>query len=84
MKTLKVWGGNLDGRARGLVAAATKKRAVEMLQANGHANLSRHYFDGYWSETGNVVELSIATEEGIWAVGINDSCREASDYKRLG
>ena len=65
MRALKVWGGSWDGRSRGIVAARTKKRAVELLAAHYHP-MSRHYFDGYWCETGNDMELKIANREGVW------------------
>lgn len=75
-KRLKVWCGQAAllkaARPNGslftttIVCAATKKRAVELLQTVANCNLSAHYFNGYWSETGNPNALAIATEEGIW------------------
>lgn len=62
---LKVWGGSLDGMRRTIVCAPTKKRAVELLRSNGPI-LSMHYFNDYWSETGNCEELAVATTEGVW------------------
>ncbi len=65
VKKLKVWGGSWNGRGRAIVAAPTKKRAVELLKGVT-GNFSRHYFDGYWCETGNAMELAMATKEGVW------------------
>jgi hypothetical protein len=41
---LKMWIGNLDGSRQGLVIAATKKRAVEVV------GTGRTDFDAYWHE----------------------------------
>ena len=64
-RSLRVWGGPL-GTHRGIVIASTKKRAVELLNARW-TNFSRHFFDGYWSESFNDAELAhIADGESIW------------------
>lgn len=63
---LKVWGGNLfhpstGNQVRAVVVAATKKRAMEL------TNLSRSYFDGYWTETGSTREVALLQQgEGLW------------------
>jgi hypothetical protein len=46
VKKLKMWVGNLDGSREGLVIAATKVRAREILGAR----TSRTDFDAYWRE----------------------------------
>ena len=63
-RKLKVWGGTDGGRGRVIVAATTKKRAVEVL--NKWARVSMYHFNDYWTETGNELELKTATEEGVW------------------
>lgn len=90
MRKLRVWGGNAilgddverlglppspHRQYRCLVAAATKK------QARALAGVSAYQFDGWWTETGNAVELSVAVEEGVWYAPL-DGARKASDYKR--
>ncbi len=57
-RKLKVWGGltfnHKHIQVRTIVAAATKKRACELL------NTTMHEFNNYWSETGNQIELDTA------------------------
>lgn len=68
-RKLKVWGGGgVRGsqRVRHLVAATTKKRAVELLKERVHPCHSRYDFDLMWCETGNDRELAIANREGVW------------------
>ncbi len=68
-KTLKIFGGTIfygtpRKQVRVLVASFTKKQAVELL-----STVSRHTykdFNDYFSETGNSIELSVATEVGMW------------------
>jgi hypothetical protein len=75
---LKVWGGTCQvtvkmpghhNTARVIVSASSQKRAVALLN---EARLTAGYctlgsFRDYWSETGNALELSIASgREGIW------------------
>lgn len=60
MRELKVYGGMfiVDGvQVRGYVATRTKKRAIELL------DLSPNYFNSYWGETGNEVEVYVAHNE---------------------
>lgn len=89
---LKVWGGMTilsteDIRRSGvaapagrqvrcLVAATSKHRAAEMVGESLYA------FGLYWCETGNAVELSVATEEGVW-FGPDRHAPAARDFKRL-
>lgn len=82
-RKLKVWGGqsmlkstqNLNGsyQTRTIVAATTKKRAIELMNLLDRG-YSQHYFDNYWCETGNKLELATATEEGVWV-------NEGHDYE---
>ena len=64
MKILKVWGGyekyRSSGDTRTLVAAYSKKQAIEMLR------YSNSYFSKYWAETGNDKELATASEVGVY------------------
>lgn len=70
-RKLKVWGGGtftLDGNrksARAIVAAYSKKQAVELLNRTTE-RMSRHHFDGYWGETGNKAETLNCGEPGVW------------------
>ena len=68
-KTLKVFGGTIfygspRKQVRVLVAAFTKKQAVELL--NTVSTIRYNEFNDYFSETGNSTELSTATEVGMW------------------
>jgi hypothetical protein len=83
-RKLKVWGGSLgDGVRRGLVAATTKKRAVELVK-KAEPVISYYYFNDYWTETGNDVELAVATEEGVWAtISDHGVAPDKREYKRL-
>jgi hypothetical protein len=68
-RKLKVWGGSLDGRNRSLVGAYTKKQAVEILKQSPHgAGVTLHFFNGYWCETGNALELCVVNDVGVWNV----------------
>jgi len=78
-RKLKVWGGNWDGQKRGLVAAHTKKEALEII--NGHCYLSMGHFNDYWAETGNEEELALATELGLWLS--KGSALSDEGYERL-
>jgi hypothetical protein len=89
MRKLKVYGGITsyvtEGSARysirTIVAAATKKRMVEMLNES-KMRYSAYEFNNWFVATGNTVELSVATEEGIWSV-VDKGIRTAEDYKRI-
>jgi len=68
-KKLKVFGGMIfygtpRKQVRVLVASYTKKQAVELLNTITCVNYNS--FNDYFSETGNSIELSIATEIGMW------------------
>ncbi len=75
MSGLKLWGGNVfrlsgstnrSGQRRCLVAAPTKKGAVELLNASGF-HVSMFHFRGYFTETGNQRELEcLKRGEGVW------------------
>lgn len=69
-RPLIVWGGATYirdmGQRRVLVAAPTKKRAVELMNECFRFGGSLYDLNKYWSKTGNDVELSVATEEGVW------------------
>lgn len=95
MSKLKVWGGltstakrlsSSNGlQARTLVCASSKREAVEMLQAvpNNRCYMSLYEFSGYWSETGNLEELRIAKERGVWTSQVLMYGGEKADWKRL-
>lgn len=61
-KPLKVYGGNVHGQWRGVIAAASKAEAVRRLNDNG-LNSSTSYFRNFWGETGNGPELTQALTE---------------------
>ena len=86
MKTLKVWGNGCETRT--LIAAYTKKQALEMMKI-GAPRSTMGYFNNYFTETGNDLELSIATEVGMWRFtapkfqpGVHHEI-VATDYKRI-
>jgi hypothetical protein len=66
MKKLKVWGGSYPRTVEGirsprcLVAAYTKKQAAEI------SGLTIRELSDYYSETGNLQELALANEVGVW------------------
>jgi len=72
VKKLKVFGGLIfhgtpRKQIRILVASYTKKQAVELLNTvDGGHNISYIHFNDYFCETGNSIELSVATEIGLW------------------
>ena len=54
-RPMKVWGGMTfvgGQQVRAVVAATTKKRAVEVINEGG-SYTTMNDFNGYWSETGN-------------------------------
>ena len=68
-RKLKVYGGTIfygtpRKQVRTIVGAYTKKQAVELLSEIDR--ITMHYFSDYWGETGIFIELSTATEVGIW------------------
>jgi len=68
-RKLRVWGGMdfyENSQRRYIVAATTKKRAIELMAPLARGVLSRNHFDGWWGETGNAIELAVAREEGVW------------------
>ena len=69
MKTLKVYGGTFykkDAKqVRVIVAFYTKKQAVDLL-TKSHGRMTPYEFSGWWGETFNDIELSIAIEPGVW------------------
>lgn len=71
-RALKMWGGLLMGaggsQQRYVVAAPTKRLALELLHVWTSRNMSRRYFDDYWSQTGNREELALLSgdEPGVW------------------
>jgi hypothetical protein len=77
---MKIWGGvdTFKGKqVRVIVCAKTKKRALELLK-----NVSQRYFNNYFCETGNSLELSIATVEGVWrSSGINSTSERTTFTK---
>jgi hypothetical protein len=84
-KTLKVFGGTIfygspRKQVRVLVAAFTKKQAVELLSPISHHSYNE--FNTYFGETGNDVELSVATEVGVW-VKSNRNDIKAEYYTKL-
>lgn len=81
MAKMKVWGGTMqvynlplpgqpkhNRQARVIVAAPTKKRALELLNhAEGIGPLTLGYMNSYMAQSGNARELALAaTGEGVW------------------
>lgn len=80
-KKLKVFGGTVfygtpRKQVRVLVAAYTKKQASELIDKISRIGYSS--FNDYFCETGNSVELSVATEVGMWVTS-NDLCEPKSE-----
>lgn len=74
----KVWGGTqlgVCGQERVIVCASSKREAAKMV------GCSLYEFNGYWAETGNAVELSVATERGVWAAELDKPNKKAKDYQ---
>lgn len=68
-KKLKVFGGTIfygapRKQVRLIIGSYTKKQAIELL--NTISRYSIYEFNNYFSETGNLSELSTATEVGMW------------------
>lgn len=85
-KKLKVFGGTIfygspRKQVRILVAAYTKKQAVELL--NNINNYTYNDFNDYFSETGNSIELSVATEVGMWITNNDNFFNKSTDYIKL-
>lgn len=70
--------------SRVIVAARSKKQAVEMLNAVG-IRMSRYEFDGYWSHTGNSVELLVVEQNGAGVYGAPgiEYPASAKDFQRM-
>lgn len=84
---LKVFGATMIIRPlkerRVIVAAQTKKRAVELLVMRGE-RMSMTEFNRYFAETANKIELDITQgEEGVWTSNPYASSKTASDYISL-
>lgn len=76
----KVWVGlttglvkitNNGNQAKTVVRAKTKTQAIQILAATFslRRTVTMHEFNTYWSVTGNVEHLAMATEKGVWASG---------------
>lgn len=84
MKALKVFGGMIfyNGKqVRGIVAAYSKKQAIELLKAVTY-EVSYFTFNTYFCETGNSTELSVATEVGVW-ITYNNFSKKTDDYIKI-
>ena len=78
MRALKVFGSTTTvtarvaghhGQARVIVSATSVADAIRRLNESGlvAGRIGRSSFAGYWAETGNDVELSVASgEPGVW------------------
>lgn len=60
MSKLKVYGGNLEGRNRAIIAATSMKAAVQVIKDAYFYRMSLHEFRNYWCETGNEEEIRVA------------------------
>jgi ketopantoate reductase len=85
-KKLKVFGGTIfygtpRKQVRVLVAAYTKKQAVELLSTV--SIIRYHEFNDYFSETGNDTELSIAIEVGMWVKTNDEVYNKPENYTKL-
>ncbi len=75
MAKMKVFGANLDGRYRGIVAATSQANAAALL------GLSLHSFREYGCQTGNRDEIALAMQEpGVaWRI----SYERGSHWQRM-
>jgi hypothetical protein len=79
MKTLKIWSGrylNSGVQTIGIVAAYTKKKAMEL------AGINYNEITDYWSLTGNKHHLAIAKEEGFWVTEKDTEYKDSPTYIR--
>lgn len=78
---LKMWIGNTHGRPpRVLVAASSRRRAIELLASTIGLNATDGEIKNYWSLiNGHPVYSQFANEEGVWT---NDEETIASEWKR--
>jgi DNA-directed RNA polymerase subunit RPC12/RpoP len=77
LHNLKVWNGRGDYGYNGLdgrlyVCAATKKRAVELLQKAGHIRMNMHEFTGYYASCWGIGMQHVKREEGVWFTPENE------------
>ena len=75
MAKLRVFGGNLDGIHRAIVAAPNKTQAAKAI------GISLHHFNGYFSETGNPEEVEQAMSEP--GVAWRKEYRQGKPWERL-
>jgi len=84
MKKLTVYGGTIfyrddelkHGQYRIIVGAYTKKQAAELCK------LKPTYFTKWFCETGNDVELSVATDVGVWIMK-EKYTKTKDDFKKI-
>lgn len=84
MKALKIFGGMIfynGEQVRGIVAAYTKKQAIELLNTVTY-EVSYFTFNNYFTETGNSIELSVAIEVGVW-ITYNNFSKKTEDYIKI-
>lgn len=72
-RTLKAYGGSLDGRIRVVVIAPSMAGVKRLLDAAG-GTVSLHRLREYWSQSWNDYELSLIPQgEGIWVYAYSRS-----------
>jgi hypothetical protein len=75
MRKIKVFGMNLDGRNRGIVAAHSKKEAARLFGS------SLYDFNNNGCETGNAKEIEVATGKPgtVFVKSMNDYSAEYTE-----
>jgi len=81
---LKVYAGLTFVRGkqcRTIVAAPSKKAALEALETVGAGRMSMYEFTNYWSATGNKIELEVALAKPLTVFRANGTDRY--DFKEV-
>jgi len=86
LKKLKVFGGTIfygtpRKQVRVIIGSYTKKQAVELL-CTVNNNFNYNQFNDYFIETGNDVELSVATDVGMW-ITKNEYDQKVENYIKI-
>ena len=75
MRKLKVFGGNLDGRNRQIVACYSFKNCADTIE-NIRGSCSYSYIKDYWCETGNKNEIEVALKNPFALITLKDYSQE--------
>jgi len=62
-RALKVYGGNVRGQWRGVIAASSGRDAMRRIHDDNGYYVGAAHFRDYWCETGNETEIAQAMSE---------------------